>query len=213
LSALLLVSCGTEAAIVASPTPTPTAISVPSPAPTPTASPTPRATRSAIVPVRYRVDVRAEGGDDFASTLASVMSDRRGWRRAGFDIAESDDATYHVVLAEGDEVDRLCKPYDTGGEFSCQNGPVVAINAERWRDGVDHWPGDLNSYRTMLLNHEMGHLLGQRHRDCPGAGQVAPVMQQQSGGLDGCTANAWPLDDEIARAARHDLKLAPAFGE
>jgi hypothetical protein len=38
-------------------------------------------------------------------------------------------------------------------------------------------------------------------------------MQQQSGSLNGCTANSWPLDDEIARAARHDLKLAPAYGE
>jgi hypothetical protein len=165
------------------------------------------------VTVTYRVEVRIEEATDFAPFLAEVMADERGWVRARFDVREDPNASYRVVLAEGDEVDELCRPYDTGGEYSCQNGPVVAINAERWREGVQHWPGSLESYRTMLLNHEMGHLLGQHHRPCPGPGRVAPVMQQQSGSLNGCTANSWPLDDEIARAVRHDLKLAPAYGE
>ena len=161
----------------------------------------------------YRVEVRIEQATDFAPFLAEVMRDARGWTRAGFDVREDADAPYRVVLAEGDEVDALCRPYDTGGRFSCQNGPVVAINADRWREGVPHWPGSLESYRTMLLNHEMGHLLGQHHRSCPGPGRTAPVMQQQSGSLKDCKANSWPLPDEIARAARHDLKLAPAHGE
>lgn len=161
----------------------------------------------------YRVEVKAAGGEDFAQVLRATMADDRGWSRARFIVREDPDAPYRVVLAEGEEVDELCRPYDTGGEFSCQNGPVVAINAERWREAVPHWPGDVASYRTMLLNHEMGHLLGQRHRDCPGPGQAAPVMQQQSGSLRGCRANSWPLDTEIERAARHDLKLAPAYGE
>jgi hypothetical protein len=38
-------------------------------------------------------------------------------------------------------------------------------------------------------------------------------MYQQSSNLRGCLANPWPLPEEIERAARHDLKLAPAFGE
>ena len=159
------------------------------------------------------MEVRVADGDDFAPTLAATMADARGWLGAGFDVREDPAALYRVVLAEGHEVDQLCLPYKTGGEYSCQNGTTVAINAERWREGVEHWPGDLASYRTMLLNHEMGHLLGQHHRDCPAPGQRAPVMQQQSASLEGCRANAWPLAAEIERAARHDLKLAPAFGE
>ena len=182
--------------------------------PTPTNAPTPVPTADPNpVTVRYRVEVKATGGEDFARILAATMADDRGWSRARFIVREDPGAPYRVVLAEGSEVDALCRPYDTGGEFSCQNGPVVAINAERWREGVEHWTDGLATYRTMLLNHEMGHLLGQHHRGCPGAGQAAPVMQQQSGSLDGCRANPWPLDTEIARAARHDLKLAPAYGE
>ncbi len=179
---------------------------VPAPAPSARAPMT-------TVSVRYRVDVRVPDGQGFAPFVAATMTDPRGWKRARFDIREDPDADFVVVLAEGDEVDRLCKPYDTFNKYSCQNGPVVAINAERWREGVEHWPYDLDHYRTMIVNHEMGHLLGQRHRTCPGPGRTAPEMQPQSGSLHGCRANAWPLDDEIARAARHDLKLAPAYGE
>jgi hypothetical protein len=189
----------------------------------PTATPSPSETTPAIalpsvvpppvVTVRYRIEVRIRDDDGFAAFVARVMDDPRGWKRARFDVRETRGARYRVVLAEGDVVDELCRPYDTGGRFSCQNGPVVAINADRWRKGIPHWPEDLEHYRTMLVNHEMGHLLGQHHRDCPGAGRLAPVMQQQSGSLDGCRANAWPLDVEIARASRHDLKLAPEFGE
>ena len=58
------------------------------------------------------------------------------------------------------EVDALCLPYDTYGRFSCQNGPIVALNADRWRTAVDSWPATLDEYRAMLVNHEVGHLLG-----------------------------------------------------
>ncbi|MEO7836279.1 MAG: DUF3152 domain-containing protein, partial [Acidimicrobiales bacterium] len=93
--------------------------------------------------------------------------------------------------------------------------PVVALNADRWRTATPKWTGDLDSFRRMLVNHEVGHLLGMRHPkpQCPGLGRVAPLMNQQSTELNGCRPNPWPLDDEIARAGRHDQKLAPGPGE
>jgi hypothetical protein len=66
----------------------------------------------------------------------------------------------------------------------------------------------------MLVNHEVGHLLGRHHPaapQCPRAGLPARVMSQQSTELNGCLPNPWPLAQEIADAARHDEPLAPPY--
>jgi hypothetical protein len=168
--------------------------------------------------VRYRLERRTtdEATSDFEAVAEATLTDVRGWGRAGFVLERrDDDAPYLVVLAEGDEVDRLCRPYDTFGKYSCQNGTTVALNADRWRAATPKWTGDLADYRRMLVNHEVGHLLGMHHPkpQCPHPGEPAPVMNQQSTELDGCLPNPWPLDDEIAVAARHDAPLAPGPGD
>ena len=200
-------------------TPATTAAPVPATAPAPsaptrvtttTAAPT---APPAVVEIAYRVERRV--ADDatagFEAVVEATLSDPRGWSRAGFHLVRRDDAPYLIVLAEGPEVDQLCLPHDTYGEYSCQRSEVVALNAERWREATPKWTGDLATYRQMLVNHEVGHLLGQPHPrpQCPRPGQPAPLMAQQSTELDGCLPNPWPLDWEVAAAARHDRPLAP----
>ncbi|MDQ1437687.1 MAG: hypothetical protein QOK43_1316 [Acidimicrobiaceae bacterium] len=147
--------------------------------------------------------------------MDATLHDQRGWMRAGFRFVRADDesAPYRIVLGEAAEVQELCRPYDVFGKYSCQNGPVVALNAPRWRQATPEWTGDLATYRQMLVNHEVGHLLGMHHpkMQCPRAGRPAEVMAQQSTELRGCLPNPWPLPDEVARAARHDQPLAPPF--
>ena len=178
--------------------------------PASTAAPT---TLPPVVEVAYRIERRVS--DDatagFEALVEATLGDPRGWVRAGFVLVRRDDAPFLVVLAEGPEVDRLCLPHDTYGEYSCQRSEVVALNAERWREATPKWTGDLHTYRQMLVNHEVGHLLGQPHPrvQCPRPGQPAPLMAQQSTELDGCLPNPWPLDAEVAAAARHDRPLAP----
>jgi hypothetical protein len=160
------------------------------------------------VTIAYRLERRTadEATAGFEAVAEATLTDPRGWQQAGFRFERRDDGPYLVVLAEGEEVDRLCLPYDTYGKYSCQNGPVVALNADRWRAATPKWTGDLDSYRQMLVNHEVGHLLGMKHPrpQCPRPGRSAPIMNQQSTELDGCLPNPWPLDEEIAVAARHD---------
>ena len=195
------------ASTVPVPPPT-TAASTTVPAPTTTTTATP-----GVVEVRYRIERRVsdEATAGFEEFVEATLSDPRGWSRAGFRLVRADDGPFLVVLADGPEVDRLCLPHDTYGEYSCQRSEVVALNAERWREATPKWTGDLVTYRRMLVNHEVGHLLGQPHPrvQCPRVGRPAPLMAQQSTELDGCLPNPWPLDDEVVAAARHDRPLAP----
>jgi hypothetical protein len=53
----------------------------------------------------------------------------------------------------------------------------------------------------MLVNHEIGHTLGQHHRGCSKDGALAPVMMQQSKGMttngNTCKPNPWPRPYEL----------------
>ncbi len=138
---------------------------VPPPPPLPSPSP------SVVVP--YRVEVRA-AVEGFADVVDGTLGDPRGWQRAGFRLVRTEDAPYTVVLAEARETERLCLPYDTYGTYSCQNGPVVVLNADRWRTATPEWTGDLATYRQMLINHEVGTCSGSGTRrlrsvPCPGS--------------------------------------------
>lgn len=84
--------------------------------------------------------------------------------------------------------------------WSCRVGPNVVINFDRWQNASPAWNangGTLDEYRHMVINHETGHWLGFGHASCPGPGQQAPVMQQQSINLQGCSFNAWPTAGEV----------------
>jgi len=159
---------------------------------------------------RRTSDAATEGFEAFAS---ATLADPRGWSRAGFRLVQRADARFSIVLAEGPVVDALCLPYETYGQYSCQNGPTVALNADRWRTATSKWTGSLDDYRRYLVGHEVGHLLGLPHPgdQCPAVGKPAPLMAQQSTELNGCLPNPWPLDSEIALGGRRPADLAPPY--
>lgn len=166
------------------------------------------------VDVRLRIesavpDVTSAELTDF---VMETLNDGRSWSAAGFRFRVDPAAPYRVVLAEPAEVDRLCRPLQTRSAVSCQNGSAVALNADRWRSGPGSWwTASLDDYRRYMVNHEVGHLVGQRHPTprCPDKGAPAAVMEQQTKGLEGCTANAWPLWWELERAERRPPVIAP----
>lgn len=167
------------------------------------------------VAVRYRLDRRSADPftADFETTVRATLADPRGWQQAGFAIVEDSGAPFSVVLAEAAEAQQLCLPLDVYSRYSCQNGPVVVLNADRWRTATPEWTGDLATYRQMLVNHEFGHLLGRRHVPCGDAATTAPVMCQQSTELGAALPNPWPLPEEVVAAALHDRPIAPAPGQ
>lgn len=134
---------------------------------------------------------------DFAREVESVLWDERSWGgngRIAFQRVTSG-GSFRIVLATPATTRSLCRPLDTGRTLSCyQNGRAV-LNLYRWQNGSEYFP-DLSSYRTYMINHEVGHALGRGHVGCPAPGAPAPVMLQQTKGLQGCTANGWPLEGE-----------------
>ena len=148
--------------------------------------------------VRYTVEV-APGidvdPDALAAEVRAALHDPRSWARDWTleQVADPARARIRVVLADPTTVDLLCARagLDTAGIYSCWNGTFAALNAWRWDNGADGFD-DLAVYRTYLVNHEVGHGLGRGHVGCPAAGALAPVMMQQSKGLDDCRPNGWP---------------------
>lgn len=149
----------------------------------------------------YRVEVEdglAFDGAQFAAAVHATLSDPRGWAIDGhvFQRLDTDAVDFRVILATPALTDELCAPLQTNGRVSCRNGDMVVLNALRWAHGVEDYGGDLAAYREYLVNHEVGHRLGRNHVGCPGAGQPAPVMMQQTYGVGVCTPNPWPLPGE-----------------
>lgn len=145
--------------------------------------------------IQYQVEVEDGLPIDpraFAAAVDRTLADPRGWTGHGYAFQRIERATRRIVLASPRTVDRLCAPLQTRGEVSCRNGDVVAINAKRWVLGAESYARDLKGYRTYVVNHEVGHSLGLSHKPCPAAGRPAPVMLQQTLGLNGCLKNPWP---------------------
>jgi hypothetical protein len=143
--------------------------------------------------------------DEFTGWVDSTLADRRSWVGAGNvqlrRVPASSPSNFTIWLASPWTAYYLCRqghldirrngyPYT-----SCRVGANVVINSDRYRLGAEAFlnaGGSLGDYRRMVINHEVGHALGHLHQNCPGPGQLAPVMQQQTLRMNGCLPNPWP---------------------
>ena len=164
-----------------------------------------------VIAYTYCVASRGEVGDltEFANMVFSTLNDPRGWPRAGVVFQESEgadpnsdpnDCSMTLTLAAADQMTSFST--ECSDEYSCRVGNDVIINVDRWNNATEGWlnaGGTVERYRTMVINHEVGHRLGHLDNEltCPAVNQPAPLMQQQSMDLLGCVPNEWPLDEEL----------------
>jgi hypothetical protein len=153
---------------------------------------------------RYRVVVERDSGQDadtFAARVDEVLADPRSWIASGElrvqRVADARAADFTIYLATPVTSERMCAEggLTTERYTSCRLPGRVIINLARWQEAVPDYGAPLETYRTYVINHEVGHEFGAEHEACPGPGEPAPVMQQQTYGLQGCVANAWPYLD------------------
>jgi Protein of unknown function (DUF3152) len=195
---------------LAAPTPSPTP---PPPSPTPARPPSDGSGRFGYAPTagpvlgaagtlrRFHVAVE-EGMGITAATFAGaadrVLGDERSWIAGGGlrlqRVPRTATAEFTLYLASAGTSERMCAQggLDTDRYTSCRLPGRVVINADRWFMAIEGYGAPLSVYQDYVINHEVGHQLGHGHEACSGAGKPAPVMQQQTLGLDGCVANSWP---------------------
>lgn len=163
--------------------------------------------------LRFRVAVEDRIDEDpaeVADFVVATLGDEQGWT-AGGDlrlqrVPEGTDHDFVVYLATRDTTAQMCAQAGLDvvgsglpkGGVSCRTPGRAILNYSRWRRSVPHYVDaevPLEVYRQMVVNHEVGHELGYGHVGCPGKGEPAPVMQQQTIFLDGCEVYPWPYLD------------------
>lgn len=164
------------------------------------------APRGASRVVTYTVSSKGAIGSnlaEFAAQANQTLNDPRGWARLGVSFQQvRSGGDFDLILSEA----ALLPTFSSGcdSDWSCRAGRSVIINDDRWRGATTAWNnagGGIRDYRHMVVNHEVGHWLGHDHEYCGAAGGAAPVMQQQSMSLQGCTFNPWPLTSEVWSSA------------
>ncbi|NUR42253.1 MAG: DUF3152 domain-containing protein, partial [Streptomyces sp.] len=155
----------------------------------------------------YRVDVERGIGLDaelFADAVQKTLNDDRSWAHNGartFERIYSGKPDFVITLASPGTTAEWCAKSGldtTVDNVSCDSAATerVMINAFRWAQGSKTYGDQIHAYRQMLINHEVGHRLGNHHVTCDKDGELAPVMQQQTKFLDHngihCLPNPWP---------------------
>jgi hypothetical protein len=153
---------------------------------------------------RFKVAVENGSGQDaagFANAADAAVGDPRGWTGGGQlrlqRVGGAATADFTIMLATPATSEAMCGTggLHTGQYTSCRLPGKLIINLARWLGGVPDYGAAVAVYQQYAINHELGHELGLGHEACPGPGKPAPVMMQQTFGLKGCTANAWPFID------------------
>lgn len=124
----------------------------------------------------------------FAQEVEAYLADPDGWISRGYTFVRSRNPDVVIHLSTPMYLENNgCKDR----ELSCaeMNGRNMYLNSERWLKGASKSKLQLKDYRQYMVSHEMGHILGYDHVGCPGNGEPAPIMLQQTKGIANCKPN------------------------
>lgn len=101
----------------------------------------------------------------------------------------------HIMLTRPKIILKICN--FRGLSCADSNTNIIYISCYRWFHGSSKSGLSLNRYRTYVILHEMGHILGLPHLPVI-KGEKVPVMNQSTLGLKGGLPNEYPLAHEKA---------------
>jgi hypothetical protein len=133
-------------------------------------------------------NIHNPGERQFDLEIYFYLNSPDGWSQDGYYFEQSTNPDVLIRLSSPSTILKLCGLRD---DLSCAvlGGHNIYLNSERWFNGAPKSGLDLENYRQYMVSHEMGHILGHEHIQCPGAGKKAPVMLQQTLGIGKCIPN------------------------
>lgn len=170
-------------------------------------------------------DGLAMSGPQLASFVLEALNDPRGWGARGrFEFVPTAGAPdLRVVIASPVTVAATCPdPHvparvgaaetngaspepsptaDAGTDVvvTCADQGLVMVSLQDWAAGLESFGDDRSEARAYLINHYVGHALGEADATCESG--RAPVMTDQRELAEECDPNAWPNPDEPITAA------------
>ena len=121
--------------------------------------------------------------------VTAYLNDPDGWAKHGYYFEQVDSHEQTLIrLSTPDTIKKICGLPEN---LSCAElgGRFMYLNAERWFNGAPKSKLSLEDYRQYMVSHEIGHILGHEHQKCPCKGCSAPIMSQQTLGIDECKPN------------------------
>lgn len=132
--------------------------------------------------------------DMILDKISTTLQSKRGWVKHGYSFEYTNhkkDSDFIFLMVPEEVIEKKCK----FSGLSCADKNIIYLNVKRWKRGSVASKLPLDMYRTYLIMHEVGHILGRGHHQCESIGK-APVMMQQTKGIGHCTPNCWPLNWE-----------------
>lgn len=131
----------------------------------------------------------------FANEVAIYLADPDGWVSESYSFVRSRTPSVVIHLSSPTY---LSKNQCHDPSLSCaeMGGRHMYLNSKRWVEGASASKLPLDQYRQYMVSHEMGHILGHDHVQCPSPGAPAPIMLQQTKGIGHCVPNTKLTDKD-----------------